>query len=142
MTWGAVNEWSTQTAYERLVARAGHPVLTTLLERIARQESRHIAFYATEARERLARSQKARTATRLALRRLWAPVGSAVMPEQETVFLLDHLLGDEVGRQHVARLDRRVGALPGLGGLTIVADAVDRILGDTARTGAPLAAAA
>ncbi len=56
MTWGAVNEWSTQTGYEQLIKKADHPVLTTLLKRIALQESRHIAFYATEARERLARS--------------------------------------------------------------------------------------
>lgn len=126
MTWGAVNEWSTQTGYERLVEKAAHPVLTTLLERIARQEARHIAFYATEARERLARSAKARRVTRLALRKLWAPVGSAVMPEAETSFLLDYLMGDAAGRVDAQRLDRRIQALPGLAGLTIVQDALDR----------------
>lgn len=129
MTWGAVNEWSTQSGYERLVERAQHPVLTTLLQRIARQEARHIAFYATEARTRLARSAKARRATRLALRTMWAPVGSAVMPEQETAFLLEHLLGGPEGRRHAERIDRRVRSLPGLDGLTIVQDALDRTLG-------------
>jgi hypothetical protein len=142
MTWGAVNEWSTQTAYDRLIALADHPVLTTLLTRIARQEARHIAFYATEARTRLARSAKARRATRLALQRLWAPVGSAVMPEEETTFLLGYLLGDETGRAHADRIDRRVRALPGLDGLTIVSDAMDRLLGPVPAPPVALAVAA
>jgi hypothetical protein len=142
MTWGAVNEWSTQTAYDRLIALADHPVLTTLLTRIARQEARHIAFYATEARTRLARSAKARRATRLALQKLWAPVGSAVMPEAETTFLLGYLLGDEAGRAHADRIDRRVRALPGLDGLSIVTDAMDRLLGPAPVRAAPLAVAA
>lgn len=142
MTWGAVNEWSTQTAYDRLIALADHDVLTTLLTRIARQEARHIAFYATEARTRLARSARARKATRLALQKLWAPVGSAVMPEQETTFLLGYLLGDEAGRAHADRIDRRVRALPGLDGLSIVRDAMDRLLGPAPVRATPLAVAA
>src|SRR3954447_18329880 len=76
MAWGAVNEWSTAAGYDRLATREGHPVLSTLLSRITRQETRHIAFYATEARERLARSRSAQKVTRLALKYLWAPVGS------------------------------------------------------------------
>src|ERR1700712_1555124 len=84
MSWGAVNEWSTAAAYDRLAKLADHPTLTTLLGRIGKQESRHIAFYATEARERLGRSRKARRVTRFALRYGWAPVGSPVMPAEET----------------------------------------------------------
>ena len=48
MTWGAVNEWTTQAGYARLAARAGHPVLTSS-SRIMRQEGRHIDFYASQA---------------------------------------------------------------------------------------------
>ena len=65
MTWGALNEWSTQAGYARLAELEHHPVLTELLERIQRQEARHIAFYATEARERLAASPRARRLVRL-----------------------------------------------------------------------------
>lgn len=125
MTWGAVNEWSTQTGYNRLIEIADHPVLTELLERIARQESRHIAFYATEARERLARSKKARRATRWALQKLWAPVGSTVMPEAETRFILGHLMGGPDGRVAAQRIDRHVDGLPGLDGLRLVESALD-----------------
>jgi hypothetical protein len=126
MTWGAVNEWSTQTGYERLAARAGHPVLSTLLARINRQESRHIAFYATEARERLGRSAKARRVTRWALDHLWAPVGSGVMPAGEAEFLMNHLMGDRDGQVAAQRIDRNIQRLPGLDGLTIVSRALDR----------------
>ena len=57
MTWGAVNEWTTQAAYARLAQRAGHPVLTELTKRIGRQEGRHIDFYAAEATRRLGDSR-------------------------------------------------------------------------------------
>ncbi len=32
MSWGAINEWTTQSGYSRLSAIAGHPVLTESLE--------------------------------------------------------------------------------------------------------------
>lgn len=126
MTWGAVNEWSTATAYDRLATREGHPVLSTLLSRIAKQESRHIAYYATEARERLGRSPKAQKVTRFALKHFWAPVGSPVMPEAETQFLLEYLMGGSAGRELARRIDRKVAGLPGLQGLEIVQAALDK----------------
>jgi hypothetical protein len=126
MTWGALNEWSTQAGYQRLAAIEGHPVLTELLERISRQESRHIAFYATEARERLAASPRARRLVRLALDRLWAPVGSGVVPKEETAFLVQHLLGGPEGTAVVRRLDPRLERLPGMEGLRLVEREVRR----------------
>lgn len=45
MTWGAINEWTTQAAYARLAAKCDHPVLSEMLRRIMRQEGRHIDFY-------------------------------------------------------------------------------------------------
>ncbi|HEX8003494.1 MAG TPA: hypothetical protein VF519_12440 [Mycobacteriales bacterium] len=116
MTWGAVNEWSTQAGYARLAELEDHPVLTELLDRIQRQESRHIAFYATEARRRLAGNPRAQRLVRLLLRTKWAPVGSSVMPREETAFLLRHLVDGAT----VERLDAHVSALPGLDGLGIV----------------------
>jgi hypothetical protein len=124
MTWGAVNEWSTAAGYDRLAERADHPVLTELLMRIKRQESRHIAFYASEARDRLARSRRAQRLTRFALRHLWAPVGSGVMPPAETEFLLDWLLTGDEGDAVVRKIDANVARLPGLDELRIVEDAL------------------
>ena len=73
MTWGAVNEWTTQAGYGRLAEIAGHPTLRELLRRIMKQEGGHIDFYASEATRRLADSPKARRLTRFALSR---PVAS------------------------------------------------------------------
>src|SRR5580658_1299710 len=53
MTWGAVNEWTTQAGYGRLASKARSPVLNELLRRIMRQEGRHIDFYSAQARLRL-----------------------------------------------------------------------------------------
>ena len=81
MTWGAVNEWTTQAAYGRLAARADHPTLSELLKRVMRQEGRHIDFYATQARNRLEDDRRAQRLTRRVMSRYWRPVGSDVLPE-------------------------------------------------------------
>jgi len=124
MTWGAVNEWTTQAGYARLASLEGHPVLTDLLKRIMKQEGRHIDFYATEAARRLSESRWAQRLTRLALHRLWRPVGSGVMPRSEVAFLVRHLFGDPEGASVAARIDRRIDALPGQKGLTLLGRAV------------------
>jgi len=120
MTWGAVNEWSTQAGYSRLAQKARHPVLSELLARIMRQEGRHIDFYASQARHRLAASRVAQRVTRYALEHVWAPVGSGVMPDEEVGFLVAHLFGDDDGASVARRIDRHVDRLPGLGGLHLV----------------------
>ena len=123
MTWGAVNEWTTQAAYARLAAKADHPVLTELLRRIMRQEGRHIDFYSSRARDRLEASPAARRLTRWALRRWWAPVGSGVMPAEEVRFLARYLFDGPEGALAAARIDRHVDRLPGLAGLNLLATA-------------------
>ena len=128
MTWGAVNEWTTQAGYGRLAAKAGHPVLSELLRRIMRQEGRHIDFYAMSARCRLAESAAARRLTRAALRRYWTPVGAGVMPDAEVRFLVAHLFGDADGRAAAQRIDRLVGRLPGLDALHLAERAIDRLV--------------
>ena len=119
MTWGVINEWSTQAGYARLSARAKHPVLTELLTRIMKQEGRHIDFYGAQAAARLAESTKAQKVTRFALQNFWAPVGAGVMPDAECRFLISHLFGDDDGRAIAERIDRRIDRLPGLAGLDL-----------------------
>jgi hypothetical protein len=124
MAWGAVNEWSTQAGYGRLAVKTEHPVLGELLRRIMRQEGRHIDFYASEARRRLAAHPRARSLARLALRRFWSPVGAGVMPEPEVSFVTRYLFGDAAGFGAALRIDRQVDRLPGLEGLHLVEHAV------------------
>lgn len=120
MTFGVINEWTTQGGYARLLAEADHPVLTDLLRRIMKQEGRHIDYYRTQAQERLAASAGARRTTRFMVRRLWEPVGAQVMPTQETEHLVRTLFGGAAGGAVSARIDRRIDTLPGLGGLHLM----------------------
>lgn len=125
MIWGAANEWSAITAYNRLAELEQHPVLAELLKRIAKQEARHVAFYATQARDRLARSKKAQKIARFALRKFWGPVGSGVMAETEVVHVLRHLMSGPDGRRAARSIDEHIGRMPGLAGLHIVEDALE-----------------
>jgi len=123
MTWGAVNEWTTQAGYGRLAQLADHPVLSELLKRIMRQEGLHIDFYSSQAAARLERDRRAQRLTRFALDRLWQPVGANVMPPAEVEHLIAHLFSGEEGRAATERIDRRIDRLPGLEGLGIVSRA-------------------
>jgi hypothetical protein len=120
MAWGAVNEWTTQAGYARLVAKANDPVLTELLARIMRQEGLHIDFYASQARTRLEVDRRAQRLARGALRRLWRPVGATVMPHDEVRHLSVYLFGDADGLEAARRIDRNIDRLPGLQSLHLV----------------------
>ena len=120
MIWGAANEWSAVAAYNRLADMEKHPVLSELLRRIAKQEARHVAFYATQARERLAKSKKAQVLARFALKGAWGPVGSSIMPAEEVTHVMGHLFSGEEGLREIRKLDEHISRMPGLEGLTIV----------------------
>jgi hypothetical protein len=125
MTFGVINEWTTQGGYARLAALADHDTLSELLRRIKRQEGRHIDYYVTEARRYLDVGAGAQRTVRLFLRSMWRPVGATVMPEPEIRHVVRTLFADDDGRQVAARIDRRIDALPGLEGMQLM-DAVLR----------------
>ena len=126
MAFGAINEWSTHAGYGQLLAKEAHPELATVIGRIQRQETRHVAFYTTQAREWLERSRKARIVTRFVLKAFWTPVGSGIMPRAETAFLLRYLMGGSQGARVVRQLDEKIHRLPGLAGLYLVSRAAER----------------
>ncbi|MGL4339950.1 MAG: ferritin-like domain-containing protein [Rhodoglobus sp.] len=126
MIWGAANEWSAVAAYNRMAELEQHPVLCELLRRIAKQESRHVAFYATQARERLARSKKAQRLARLALKNAWGPVGSTVMDPAEVSHVMGHIFSGEAGLREIRRIDQHISGMPGLRGLSIVETAMKK----------------
>jgi hypothetical protein len=126
MTFGVINEWTTQAGYARLNARAEHPVLSELLRRVMRQEGRHIDYYLTRARIELDAAPAAQRTTRLALKAMWKPVGAGVMPGPDTRHLISTLFDGPEGRIAVDRIDRRIDALPGLGGLGLMHKAYRR----------------
>ncbi|MDN5821959.1 MAG: ferritin-like domain-containing protein [Brachybacterium sp.] len=125
MTWGVANELSATAGYRRLAEMTDSPTLAALVKRIAQQETRHVAFYTTQARARLETSEKARKLVRLLLSKAWRPVGSGIMEEDEVRHVFGHLFG---GKQHdVDKLDQRMQRIPGLEGLTIFDQAFRRL---------------
>jgi hypothetical protein len=125
MTWGAINELTTLTGYRRLAALAGHPVLSELLERITRDESRHFFFYYRQAELRLRRPAVARVA-RLLVDRFWAPVGSGVQPQSELTFMASYLFADASGRAAARRADETIRKLPGFATVRLLENWLDR----------------
>ena len=125
MSWGAANEYSAVAAYKRMAALEKDPVLAELLVRIARQESRHVAFYVSQARERLLKSKKAQKLTRFLLQKVWAPVGSSIMEIDDVRFVFGQLMSGEEGRKAAEKLDSNISNLPGMTGLKIFQKALD-----------------
>jgi hypothetical protein len=125
MSWGAANELSAIHAYNRMAALEEDPTLAVLLKRIAAQEARHVAFYTSQARDRLAKSKKAQVITRFILKNSWSPVGSSIKEKSEVVDAMSHLMSGEQGRKAAKKIDNAISALPGLSGLTIMNTALD-----------------
>jgi N-acetylglutamate synthase-like GNAT family acetyltransferase len=125
MAWGAANEWSANAAYLRMAKKEGHPVLAELLKRIAAQETKHVAFYASQARERLMASKKAQVIARFALRKFWGPVGSTISSDVEVKHVMSDLFGGSEGRKLIRDVDSHIAKLPGMAGLTIVETSLD-----------------
>lgn len=120
MTWGAINEWTANAAYNRLAAIADNPVLTELLTRIMRQEGRHAGYYASYARDMLEGDRTAQRVTRWFLRHQWAPVGAGDVPKIETSFAAAYLFSGDAGAKLIDRIEQRVDGLPGLSGLGLI----------------------
>jgi hypothetical protein len=127
MAWGAANELSAIQAYNRMAELEKNPTLAELLRRIAKQEARHVAFYTSQARDRLAKSKKAQVIARFALGKFWAPVGSSIMERVEVQHVMNHLMSGPDGRKAARKIDAAIGGMPGLRGLTIVEDSLNAL---------------
>src|SRR2546421_2762278 len=127
MIWGAVNELTTLTGYHALMRRCDHPVLHQLLRKVIQDERRHFAFYRAQAKARLTANRRAGRMVRWALRAFWTPVGAGVKTDEEVDALTLYLFADAPeGRDAIREIDRTIAALPGLGGLTLMEDVLDR----------------
>ena len=117
MTWGAANELSAVAAYRRLAQMMDHPALSPLLKRIAQQETRHVAFYSTQARQALDRSLSAPRLVRTLMEKAWRPVGSGVMDTEEVRDVMGYLFTGQAAA--LDKLDQSLARLPGLDGLAV-----------------------
>ncbi len=125
LTIGAINELSTATAYQALARKSGHPVLRDLLSRIIKDERRHFAFYYNSAREWLSDNRAAQRLDRLAINRIWVPIGTGVKSMEEVDAVGLYLFDDEEGQQELRRIDEKIGKLPGLEGVRLMSRAYE-----------------
>ncbi|HUR26509.1 MAG TPA: acyl-ACP desaturase [Candidatus Thermoplasmatota archaeon] len=116
MTWGAAQECTTLHGYEALARQSRHPVLKELMARIVKDERRHFAFYYNQAEKRLGRSPRMQRITRLAMDRLWRPVGVGAMPASESDFAAWYLFRDAQGQADLQAIDGTMAQLPGMKG--------------------------
>ena len=126
MTWGAVNELTTLTAYHRMIAKTENVALIEVPRAIIKQERRHFAFYRAQARLRLAESRRARTLVRWTMDHLWAPVGTGIRPQEETDFVVAYLFNDPDGAVALKEMDGIVAELSGLEGTHYLSEAARR----------------
>ena len=128
MTWGAVNEYSTLTGYQRLWRAAKHPVLETILRAIAREEAMHSFFYWSMARIKLKASRARQAVSRFLLDRFWQPVGSDVKGMSEMHLVVRTLFAGAEGlRAAEQQINRRLQELPGFSGDLVVRNRVAEI---------------
>ena len=122
MTFGAINEVSTLTGYQALIARTDssrdrsdspRPLLTIILERIIKDERRHYAFYFNQARRRL-RAPAAQRLTAFLVRHFWTPVGVTVRGDPAMRRVCAYLFPGESGVERLSGVDRSIARLPGL----------------------------
>lgn len=124
--WGAIQEITTLRGYEEIIRTTANPVLKLLCERIAKQERRHFAWYFNNARDRLAASSRARWLTRHLLDRFWSPVGAGVKSKQEVARLFSYVFRGERATWLAHDVDSKISRLPGLEGLTLMANYVKK----------------
>jgi hypothetical protein len=148
MTFGAINEVSTLTGYQALIARTDssrdrsdspRPLLTIILERIIKDERRHYAFYFNQARRRL-RAPAAQRLTAFLVRHFWTPVGVTVRGDPAMRRVCAYLFPGESGVERLSGVDRSIARLPGLQWFDLGARYARRVQADEQRIFIPIAA--
>lgn len=125
MTWGAINELSTLTGYQRLWNLAKHPVLEYILTHIAREEASHSFFYWSVARVKLLQSTFRQQLAKFMVEKFWSPVGEGAKPVAESNAVIRTLFSGVEGLELMhQRVTRRIQQLPGLDTLQTVTDRI------------------
>ena len=128
MTFGAIHEITTTQSYRRLADMAGHPVLTSILRAIIREESAHTHFYWSVARLELRKNEFAQKLARFVVDHFWCPVGQGSKPKNQTHYTVATLFKGDQGLDIVDKtVTQRIRQLPGFENLTKITETIGRI---------------
>lgn len=142
MAWGAINELTAAATYQAMERRTANPVLATLINRLAKQERKHFAFYYAQAEKRLAGDPVAQKICSFALKRFWDIVGTGVGEVDTLDFLAATLFADEAGKRVLAEAEETIAKLPGLEWFSLIRPAVAELVRNHERKFGPVPAAA
>ncbi len=132
MAWGAINELTAVFAYQSLMERASHPMVTRVLSQIVKDERRHFSFYFNQARIRL-QARAGRFWANLALRTFWEPVGATLRGDPDTRRIHRHLFAEQTGPRSLAALDATIARLPGLEWFNLLSRYGDQVMAEQVR---------
>lgn len=118
LAMSVVDEWITQSAYERIMELDPNPRLADTLDRLLDVKRRQLRFFEQTSRARLAASPRAQRLAKKHLRRVDWPIGSRAETRAETRRFFERLFSPVP--QLVAEIDGRVDTLPGLAGLRLL----------------------
>ena len=125
MTFGAIHEMEAAQGYRRLLQKAGHPILTRILEGIVREESIHNQFYWSVARIELKKNEYARKIARFVIDNFWAPVGQGSLAKRRTEYLVAALFSEKEALDVLdTKVTQRVRQLPGFSDITKITDTI------------------
>ncbi len=130
MTWGAIQELSTLSGYERLWHLAEHPVLEKILRAIVREEARHALFYWSLARIRLAESKWRQELAKFLVNHFWTPVGQGAKPKADTDYVIKTVFQGKEGLALMdSRVTKRIQQLPGFDHFTKLTERIAEVVG-------------
>lgn len=130
MTFGAVHEMTTAQSYRRLGELARHPVLTSILKAIIKEEAAHTQFYWSMAKLELSKSKVARALARQVIDRFWYPVGQGSKPRKQTEYTVSTLFRNNAGLDVLDKtVTRRIRLLPGFDGINRINEKLESICG-------------
>jgi len=120
--WGAIQELTTTESYRLVASRSRNPILSELLQRMAKDERRHFSFYYNKARPLLQHSRSAQAITSAVLRNFWTPVGDGVKADPDVLWTMRFVFSGVEGMSAARRIDSVVSRLPGLSWFNLVSN--------------------
>ncbi|MEO7538408.1 MAG: ferritin-like domain-containing protein [Pyrinomonadaceae bacterium] len=132
MTFGTIHEMEAAQGYRRLIALAGHPVLSHIVNGIIREEAIHAQFYRSVARLELQKNEFSQKMARWVIEHFWSPVGQGSLARHRTEYTIATLFTDDDAVEGFDKtVTQRVRDLPGFSGLTRLTETIGLIAQDS-----------